>query len=120
LIWPSELANPSQIMQRLRERTANFILRNLRRKLDSPWCQKMLARFELPATVHHHAHYRVWQRGGYDLNVWSEKKRLKKLNYMHNNPVNRCLVKQPGDWPWSSWRFYYLGDASVLAIDRMP
>ena len=107
-------------MQKLRERTANFILRNLRRNLDSPSCQRMLARFELPATVHHHAHYRVWQRGGYDLNVWSEKKRLEKLNYMHNNPVNRCLVKQAGGWPWSSWRFYYLGDASVLAIDRMP
>jgi REP element-mobilizing transposase RayT len=31
LIWPSELANPSQIMQKLRERTANFILRNANR-----------------------------------------------------------------------------------------
>jgi hypothetical protein len=107
-------------MQRLRERTANIILRNLRRNLDFPWCQKMLARFELPATVRHHAHYRVWQRGGHDLNVWSEKKRLEKLNYMHNNPVNRCRVKERGDWPWSSWKFYYLGDASVLAMDRMP
>ncbi len=29
LIWPSELADPSQIMQKLAERTANFILRNL-------------------------------------------------------------------------------------------
>ena len=55
-----------------------------------------------------------------DLNVWSEKKRLEKLNYMHNNPVNCCLVKEPGDWAWSSWRFYYLGDASVLAMARMP
>jgi hypothetical protein len=40
----------------------------------------MLAEFELPPSVHHHAHYRVWQRGGYDLNIWSEKKRLEKLN----------------------------------------
>ena len=23
------------------------------------------------------------------------------LNYMHNNPVERGLVKQPGDCPWS-------------------
>jgi putative transposase len=120
LIWPSELADPSQIMQKLAERTAKFVLRTLRRNLDFPWCQKMLARFELPPTVHHHAHYRVWGRGGYDLNIWSEKKQLEKLNYMHNNPVKRGLVKAPGDWPWSSWRFYYLGDASVLAMDRMP
>jgi putative transposase len=80
----------------------------------------MLARFELPAAVHHHAHYRVWQRCGYDLNIWSEKKRIEKLDYMHNNPVKRGLVKTPGDWPCSSWRFYYLGDASILAMDRMP
>jgi hypothetical protein len=56
----------------------------------------MLARFELPPTVHHHAHYRVWQRGGYDMNIWSEKKRLEKLTYMHNNPVRRGLVSEPG------------------------
>lgn len=120
LIWPSELADPSQIMQKLAERTANFILRNLRQHREYPWCQKMLARFELPPSVHHHAHYRVWQRGGYDLNIWSEKKRLEELNYMHNNPVKRGLVAQPGDWPWSSWRFYYLGDRLILALDRMP
>jgi REP element-mobilizing transposase RayT len=53
------------------------------------------------------------------LNIWSEKKRLEKLNYMHNNPVKRGLVAQPGDWPWSSWRFYYLGDRSVLAMDTV-
>jgi len=42
-------------------------------------------RFELAAAVHHHAHYRVGQRGGYDLSIWSEKKCLEKLNYVHNN-----------------------------------
>jgi hypothetical protein len=33
----------------------------------------MLKRFELPPTVHDHARYRVWNRRGYDMNVWSEK-----------------------------------------------
>jgi putative transposase len=117
LIWPSDLSNPSQIMQTLSERTANFILRTLQRNVAFPWCHRMLTRFELPPTVHHHAHHRVWQRGGYDLNIWSEKKRLEKLNYMHANPVKRGLVSQPGDWPWSSWRFYHLEDSSILAMD---
>ncbi len=31
-----------------------------------------------------------------------------ELDYMHNNPVARGLVSSPEDWPWSSWRFYYL------------
>ncbi|MGH9397770.1 MAG: REP-associated tyrosine transposase [Terriglobia bacterium] len=120
LIWPGPLADPSQIMQKLAERTVNFILRTLRRNLTLPWSQRMLKGFELPQTVRHHAHYRVWQRGGYDMNIWSEKKQLEKLNYMHNNPVKRGLAAQPGDWPWSSWRFYYREDASILAMDRTP
>jgi REP element-mobilizing transposase RayT len=32
------------------------------------------------------------------MNIWTAKKREEKLNYMHNNPVKRGLVKQPGDW----------------------
>jgi len=46
-------------------------------------------------------------------------KRREKLNYMHNNPVKRGRVSSPGDWPWSSWRFYFLHDASVLRMDRL-
>ncbi len=32
----------------------------------------------------------------------------RELDYMHNNPVARGLVSSAEDWPWSSWRFYYL------------
>jgi putative transposase len=51
---------------------------------------------------------------------WSEKKRLEKLKYMHGNPVKRGLVTSPDLWPWSSFRFYYLEDSSVLPMDRFP
>jgi putative transposase len=54
------------------------------------------------------------------MNIWTPKKRDEKLNYMHNNPVKRGLVKEPGDWPWSSWRFYFLNDTSLLAMDAVP
>jgi hypothetical protein len=54
------------------------------------------------------------------MNVWSEKKIREKLDYMQNKPVVRGLVAQAGDWPWSSWRYYYLKDSPVLAMDRMP
>jgi putative transposase len=36
LLWPCELANPSQIMQKLEGRTAKFILKNLRQ--NRPAC----------------------------------------------------------------------------------
>jgi hypothetical protein len=34
----------------------------------------MLKRFALPPRAHDHARYRVWNRRGYDMNIWSEKK----------------------------------------------
>ena len=120
LIWPTAAANPTQIMPQLKERTAKFILKNLRQNFQLPWCEKMLARVRLPPTVHDHAHFRVWQRRFYDMNIWSPNKRDEKLNYMHNNPGQRGLVAQPGDWPWSSWRYYFLNDASLLTMDPMP
>ncbi|MGA2987397.1 MAG: hypothetical protein ABSG32_26675 [Terriglobia bacterium] len=54
------------------------------------------------------------------MNIWSEKKRNQKIDYMHNNPIKRGLVAHPGDWPWWSWRFYYPEDSSILAMDRLP
>ena len=119
LLWPSPNANPSQIMQKLEGRTARFILKTLRENAGHPWCKRMLARLTLPSTVHDEAHFRAWQRRFYDMNIWTENKQLEKLDYMHNNPVKRRLVKEPGEWPWSSWRFYYWEDASLLAMDRV-
>ena len=58
----------------LSERTANFILRNLRGNLAFPCCGKMLNRFAFPPSVHDHAHYRLWNQRGYGMKTWSEKK----------------------------------------------
>jgi putative transposase len=80
----------------------------------------MLSALTLPASVHLHGPHRVWQRRFYDLNIWSEKKRHKKLDYMHNNPVKRQLVASPDLWPWSSFRFFFLRDASIFPLDRLP
>jgi 5-methylcytosine-specific restriction endonuclease McrA len=49
--------------------------------------------FFAPETAHDQSTYCVWQRRFYDFNVWSEEKRLEKLDYMHGNPVQRALVK---------------------------
>ena len=120
LLWPSEKFDPSQILKSLKERTAKFMLRNLLDSRRHPWCRKMLDRLTLPATVHDESRYRVWQRRFYDMNIWTERKRLEKLKYMHGNPVKRGFVDSPEKWPWSSFRFYFLEDASLLAMDRLP
>jgi putative transposase len=49
---------------------------------------------------------RFWQTRYYDFNVWTAKKRVEKLKYMHRNPVMRGLCSKPEDWRWSSYRWY--------------
>jgi putative transposase len=119
LVKPEPAEATSRILQDLKKQTALRILRTLREHRQHRWCQQMLVSFRLPPTVHDESRYRVWQRRFYPFNVYSEEKRLEKLNYMHGNPVKRGMVSSPDQWPWSSFRFYYLNDASVLAMDRL-
>ena len=56
-----------------------------------------------------------WQRRYF--NVWSEKKRVEKLRYMHSNPVVRGLVEEPQDWVWSSFRHYATGLPGSVEIE---
>ena len=50
-----------------------------------------------------------WQARYYDFNVWSKRKHIEKLRYIHRNPVQRGLVPRPEDWEWSSFRHYATG-----------
>jgi hypothetical protein len=60
---------------------------------------------------------RFWQPRFYDFNVYSERKKKEKLEYMHGNPVQRGLVKKPGEWMRSSFLFYARGEAGLVRID---
>jgi len=99
---------PSTVIQVLKQRVS----RRLRRKKRKPAAQLSLA-FEdgsesLP---------RFWQRRFYDFNVWSLKKRVEKLHYMHMNPLKRKLVDHPRDWPWSSFSFYSNLKQGLIRVD---
>jgi putative transposase len=58
-----------------------------------------------------------WQARYYDFNVWSERKFVEKLRYIHRNPVKRGLVARPEDWHWSSFRHYATGETGVVEIE---
>jgi len=58
-----------------------------------------------------------WQARYYDFNVWSERKRVEKLRYLHRNPVKRGLVERPEDWRWSSFRHYLRGEDAGVEIE---
>jgi len=60
---------------------------------------------------------RFWQARFYDFNVWTEKKRIEKLRYIHRNPVKRGLVASPEHWPWSSFGHYLAGEKGPVKIN---
>ena len=58
-----------------------------------------------------------WQARYYDFNVWSERKFVEKLRYIHRNPVTRGLAPRPEDWEWSSYRHYLTGAEGSVEIE---
>jgi putative transposase len=60
---------------------------------------------------------RFWQARFYDFNVWTERKRMEKLRYIHRNPVTRGLVASPEQWRWSSFRWYLCGEPGPVKIN---
>jgi putative transposase len=58
-----------------------------------------------------------WQARYYDFNVFSARKRIEKLRYIHRNPVTRGLCAELKDWPWSSFRHYLTGEEGNIEIE---
>jgi len=63
-------------------------------------------------------HRAFWQARFYDFNVWTTKKHVQKLRYMHRNPVKRGLVESPEQWRWSSYRFHLLEEAGRVRVNE--
>ena len=101
----------SRIIQIFKQRVS----RNLRgRKRAS---RRQLA---LPFPQNERGPRRFWQRRYYDFNVYTRPKLKEKLHYIHGNPVRAKLVEHPGDWPWSSWCYYYRGEGLLGRVARVP
>ena len=58
-----------------------------------------------------------WQKRYYDRNVHSVREFGIKLCYLHRNPVKRGLVREAGDWKWSSFRHYAFREMGVVEIE---
>lgn len=109
LLSEPERGNPSVVMQALKQRFARKLLRKLRSGADS-------RQGELWSATLDEGH--IWQRRFYDFVVFTEKKRVEKLRYMHRNPGKRGLVLEPQQWPWSSYRHYADGERGPVLVNE--
>lgn len=107
LISEPEKGDPSRVMQALKQGFARRVLRAARKR-------RKVGQQELFAGEVEH----VWQRRFYDFNVWSARKRIEKLRYMHRNPVKEGLVVEPEQWEWSSFRSYAYGEIGAVRINE--
>ena len=62
------------------------------------------------------ASYAAWKEQTRDLAIWNPQKLYTMVDYIHANPVRRNLVEHPGEWPFSSWRFYELDETGPLEV----
>jgi len=63
--------------------------------------------------------YRFWQAGGgYDRNIVSPESAWNVMHYIHQNPVRRELVEQPGDWLYSSYKDWHTDEKGPIEIDK--
>ena len=109
LLSEPERANPSIVMQALKQSFACRLLRRKRRRHSD----RQASLWDATVSEGH-----VWQRRFYDFVVWSEPKRIEKLRYMHRNPVKRGLVLEPDQWRWSSYPHYAHGESGPVLINE--
>jgi putative transposase len=103
LITEPQRRTPSTLMQALKLGFARRVLAPTRRHPEQAILWENAAH--------------IWQPRFYDFNVWSERKRIEKLRYMHRNPVKRGLVEEPDQWQWGSFRSYAYGEAGQVRIN---
>jgi putative transposase len=72
LISEPEKGDPSRVMQAIKQGFARRVLKAARKRRAA----RQLELFALGAE-------HVWQRRFYDFNVWTARKRIEKLRYMH-------------------------------------
>jgi len=102
--------NPSTVLKMLKQRVSRLLRRKRQRRVSAAQRSFLFASSveRLP---------QFWQKRFYDFNVWSRKKKIEKLGYMHANPLKRGLVDDPKHWPWSSYAFYQQRGEVLIDVD---
>jgi len=104
-----ERGDPSVVMKVLKQSFARRLLQRRCATVDG----RQSCLWDTALTEGH-----VWQHRFYDFVVFTEKKRVEKLRYMHRNPVVRGLVLAPEQWAWSSYRHYARDEPGAVLVNE--
>jgi putative transposase len=114
LICEPRVGNPSTVMQGLKLGFARRLLGEMARAQVSKSARPGAPGFVASGFK---ASSHVWSPRFYDFNVYTERKRVEKLRYIHRNPVERGLVVEADQWLWSSFRSYAYGEIGLVRVN---
>jgi putative transposase len=110
LISEPARGTPSTVLKMLKRRVSRLPRRRPRRRTSA-----LQRSFQFASSPERLPQF--WQKRFYDFNVWSRKKKIEKLGYMHANPLKRGLVDDPKHRPWSSYALYQQRGEVLIEID---
>ena len=113
LIFPKTEQAVIDFMRDFKRFTSGRITRQAKVEGMSKWVEM----FETAGTETNRAEYKVWQDSFWEQSIYTEKFLKQKLDYIHLNPVRAGIVEAAADYPYSSYRNYYLGDNQLIEID---
>jgi hypothetical protein len=61
--------------------------------------------------------YQLWEESFHPQLIFNDEMIIQKIDYIHNNPVNRGYIDKPEHWRYSSARNYSDGEG-IMPIDR--
>lgn len=63
--------------------------------------------------------YQFWQQDNHPIHLDTAEKASQRLNYLHNNPVDECIVEEAQHYIYSSANCYYNGVKGLLDIELL-
>ena len=91
--------NISQVLRKFKSYTAKMIIDAIK-KDEREWILFLLKYFK--KEYKQYSTYQLWEEGSHPQIIESVKVLQQKIEYIHNNPVKRGLVRRPEDWVYSS------------------
>jgi len=102
--------------RRVRGALKKYVAGRAREYLESTDNQPWIAR--LTVTYPSRRVFRFWQQGGgYGWTVFREGPAARVIDYIHQNPVRRGLVREAIDWRWSSAGWWYGAPEFLIEMD---
>ncbi len=105
----------TRVMTDFKRHTAQRILEQLQKEK----CEWLLNQLQFFRAKHKgESDHQVWQEGFHPQAITDDETLSQKLDYIHNNPVERGLVAGPEHWRYSSAHEWCVGAEPRLKCDH--